>query len=70
MNNNLAVNKIMHTMTFHLTVPHVRLSSDLTESMVQTDTFRMPSTTSAAAGKWSSQRSGVHVNLYYLIIII
>ncbi len=30
----------------------------------------MPSITSAAAGKWSSQQSGVLVNLYYWIIII
>ncbi len=40
------------------------------KSMVQTDTFKMPLITSAAACKWSSQRSGVLVGLYYLIIII
>ncbi len=32
--------------------------------------FRMPSITSAAAGKWSSQRSGVLVNLYYIIELL
>lgn len=57
MKNNLAINKMIHMMTFHLTnssgtIPHV---SNLA---------------SAAAGKWSSQRSGVLVFLYYWIIII
>ncbi len=34
------------------------------------DTFRMPSITSAAAGKWSSQWSGVLVNLQYIIELL
>ncbi len=36
------------------------------------DTFRMPSITSAAAGKWSSQWSGgaCKLTVYYWIIII
>ncbi len=32
--------------------------------------FRMPSITSAGASKWSSQRSGVLVNLCYIIELL
>ncbi len=32
--------------------------------------FRMPSITSTGASKWSSQRSGVLVNLYYIIELL